>query len=274
MELYVTAIASGSNGNCYYIGNDREAVLIDAGISCRETEQRMKRLGLSMQKVKAIFISHEHTDHIRGVVRIAKKYQLPIYITPRTLNNTPIDLPPPHTIRLMPHVAVQKGSLSITAFPKKHDASDPQSFVITNGTTTVGVMTDIGAPCEQVIQHFSKCQAVFLETNYDDQMLAEGPYPYFLKRRVSSDTGHLSNQQALELFITHRAQNLSHLFLSHISKDNNHPDKVRDLFLNNAGNTEIVLTSRHHEIPVYTICSGKTVSRPRFIQQSLFEQEL
>ncbi len=271
MELYVTAIASGSNGNCYYIGNQQEAVLIDAGISCRETEQRMKRLGLSMQKVQAIFISHEHTDHIRGVVRIAKKYQLPVYITPRTLNNIPLDLPPANTIRLMPHVAVRKGNLSITAFPKKHDASDPQSFVITNGATTVGVMTDIGKPCEQVIQHFSQCQAVFLETNYDDLMLAEGPYPYYLKRRVSSDIGHLSNQQAYELFIRHRAANLSHIFLSHISKDNNRPEKVRDLFLSNAGDTEIILTSRHQETPVYTICSDKTISRPRFIQQNLFE---
>lgn len=272
MELYVTAIASGSNGNCYYIGNRKEAVLIDAGISCRETEQRMKRLELSMQKVKAIFISHEHTDHIRGVVRIAKKYQLPVYITPRTLNNAPIDLPPANMIRLVAHVAVHIGGLSITAFPKKHDASDPQSFTISNETTTVGVMTDIGVPCQQVTQHFSKCQAVFLETNYDDQMLAEGTYPYYLKRRVSSDVGHLSNQQAFELFTTHRAQNLSHVFLSHISKDNNHPDKVRDLFLTNAGNTDIILTSRYQETPVYTINSETTISKPRFIQQSLFEQ--
>src|SRR4051812_13654593 len=87
MSLYITSLNSGSNGNCYYIGNDTDAVLIDAGISCRETETRMKRLGLSIQKVRAIFISHEHSDHIRGVEVIAKKYSIPVYITPLTLRH-------------------------------------------------------------------------------------------------------------------------------------------------------------------------------------------
>jgi len=87
MSLYITSLNSGSNGNCYYVGNEHEAVLIDVGISCRETETRMKRLGLSMHKVKAIFVSHEHSDHIRGIAVLAKKYRLPVYITPLTLKN-------------------------------------------------------------------------------------------------------------------------------------------------------------------------------------------
>lgn len=274
MELYVTAIASGSNGNCYYVGNQREAVLIDAGISCRETEQRMKRLGLNIGMVKAVFISHEHTDHIRGIVRISKKYQLPVYITPRTLANMPIDLPPAHTLRLAPHTPIRIGDLSVTSFPKKHDAGDPQSFIVSDGSTTVGVMTDIGEPCEQVIRHFSQCQAVFLETNYDDQMLANGPYPYYLKRRVGGERGHLSNQQAFELFIRHRADDLSHLFLSHISKDNNYPEKARELFLTGAGETEIVLTSRYQETPVFTLRSKRGIPTPRYVQSDLFGHEI
>ena len=258
MSLEVTALNSGSNGNCFYIGNEREAVLIDAGISCREIERRMERLNLSMKKVKALFISHEHTDHVRGVRVLSKKYQLPVYSTPGTLKEAHLSYYNPLNLQLAPYEDIGIGNLIVTAFPKNHDAHDPQSFVVKHHDVCVGVFTDIGMPCEHVIKHFNCCHAIFLETNYDTQMLANGNYPYHLKRRISSHFGHLSNDQALELFCKHRPEFMSHVFLSHLSKENNDPEQVHNLFRAHADGVEIVLTSRDSEIPVYTINSVAT----------------
>lgn len=253
MSLFVTALNSGSNGNCFYIGNKHEAVLVDAGISCREIERRMERLGLSMKKVKALFISHEHVDHVRGVRVLSKKYQLPVYSVPGTLSDRHLAPESPLNSKLTPKEPIIIGALRVMAFPKNHDAHDPQSFVIQHKGVCVGVLTDIGTPCEQVIQHFKCCHAVFLETNYDKRMLETGRYPYHLKRRISSDYGHLSNQQALELFCMHRPAFMSHLFLSHLSNENNDPQLVHDLFQSHANGVKIILTSRIAEIPVYHI---------------------
>ena len=253
MSLSITSLNSGSNGNCYYIGNDREAVLVDAGISCRETEKRMKRLGLSMQRVKAIFVSHEHTDHIRGVPGIAKKYKLPVYITDATLRSGGLPLKPEQVAPFQAYEPVQIGSLAVTAFPKYHDASEPHSFIVSNGQVNIGVFTDIGAPCEHVIQHFRQCHAAFLETNYDEQLLEKGRYPLFLKNRIRGGQGHLSNNQALELFKAYRPPFMSHLLLSHLSAENNHPDLVHALFTEHAAGIEIVVAGRMAETAVYVV---------------------
>lgn len=269
MKLFVTSLNSGSSGNCYYVGNEKEAVLVDAGISCREIEQRMKRLELSMKKVKALFISHEHTDHIRGVRVLSKKYELPVYITRGTLQNANLDEANPFNVILTPQKPVTIGQLEITAFPKFHDARDPQSFVVRYKDLCVGVFTDIGSVCENVINYFKCCNAVFLEANYDEQLLKEGNYPYYLKRRISSDVGHLSNKQALDLFLTHKSDDLSHLFLSHLSEENNKPELVKELFEQQASGVEIVVASRTQEIPVYEIGHGNSRKREIFQQQTL-----
>lgn len=253
MALYITSLNSGSNGNCYYVGNESEAVLIDAGISCREVERRMLRLGLSMQNVKAIFISHEHSDHIRGLTILSKKYQLPVYITPATMQYGRLFLEDHLVTTFRGYEPVQIGDLSITAFPKFHDAAEPHSFVVSGNHVSIGVFTDIGAPCKHLIGHFKQCHAAFLEANYDEQMLAQGSYPYHLKRRITGGRGHLSNKQALELFTAHRPEFMSLLLLSHLSKDNNCPDVARNMFLPHAGKTQVFVASRYEETPVYAI---------------------
>ncbi|WP_342645694.1 MBL fold metallo-hydrolase [Mucilaginibacter sp. CSA2-8R] len=253
MALFITSLNSGSNGNCYYVGNQREAVLVDVGLSCRETEKRMLRLGLSMHKVKAIFISHEHSDHIKGLPLIAKKYQLPVYITPGTLKNGRLLLENHLVKPLRGYEPVQIGELTITAFPKFHDAAEPHSFIVSCQNVKVGVFTDIGCPCENLVSHFKQCHAAFLEANYDEKMLAQGNYPYHLKRRISGGYGHLSNRQALELFKTHKPDYMSHLLLAHLSKDNNCPDLARNMFIPYAGSTQVIVASRHEETPVYNI---------------------
>lgn len=272
MSLFVTSLNSGSNGNCFYIGNKKEAVLIDVGISCREIERRMARLNLSMATVKAVFISHEHTDHVRGIRTLAKKYQLPVYSTPGTLRESHLQPEYPHSYPLYPYREVVIGDLKIKSFPKNHDAHDPQSFVINHQAVQVGVFTDIGAACEHVINHFKNCHAIFLETNYDTEMLMNGRYPYYLKRRISSSVGHLSNEQAMELFCKYRSPHLTHLFLSHLSAENNDPLLVQNLFNSHANGVEVVLTSRTSEIPVYSIGPNETEAKTfQPIQLSMFQ---
>ncbi|MEO8762135.1 MAG: MBL fold metallo-hydrolase, partial [Bacteroidia bacterium] len=174
MSLYIASLNSGSNGNCYYIGNDTEAVLIDAGISCRETEKRMNRLGLAIEKVKAIFISHEHSDHINGLEVLSKKYQLPVYITEKTLQNSRLSLSEKLINSFTAHTPINIGKLCINSFPKRHDAIDAHSFTVVGNGVNIGILTDIGSVCKHVKESFSQCHAVFLEANYDEQMLDEG----------------------------------------------------------------------------------------------------
>jgi phosphoribosyl 1,2-cyclic phosphodiesterase len=263
MALSIASLNSGSNGNCYYIGNQREAVLIDAGISSRETDRRIKRLGLSPQKIKAIFITHEHGDHIRGIRSLVKKYKVPIYITRNTLEQGRIKLKEPFVRHFIPYQPVMIGNLSVTAFPKFHDASDPHSFIVTCNRVNVGIFTDIGRTCKDVIYNFRQCHAAFLEANYDEEMLDKGSYTYALKKRIRGGQGHLSNKEALKLFLEHRPPFMSHLFLSHLSQNNNHPEIVKNLFRPYAGKTEIIIASRFEETPLYDIdIKGGYVVRP------------
>ncbi|MEO6832098.1 MAG: MBL fold metallo-hydrolase, partial [Chitinophagaceae bacterium] len=178
MPLYIASLNSGSNGNCYYVGNENEAVFIDAGLSCRETERRMRGLNLDMEKVKAIFISHEHSDHITGMCGIAKKWKIPVYITPQTRANSRVPLPPEWALPFEAGQKIVIGTLQILAFEKYHDACHPHSFVVSDGSINIGVFTDLGKTCDKLEQHLSECHAAFLEANYDEAMLANGNYPY------------------------------------------------------------------------------------------------
>jgi phosphoribosyl 1,2-cyclic phosphodiesterase len=253
MSLFIASLNSGSNGNCYYIGNGDEAVFIDAGLSCKETEIRMKRLGLNMSRVKAIFISHEHSDHIQGASQIVSKYQIPVYVSETTMKEAGFWKIRKFTSHFTSQQPIQIGGLQITAFEKKHDACDPHSFVVSAGKTNIGVFTDIGAPCERLIHYFKQCHAAFLESNYDEEMLDKGRYPVYLKNRIRGGNGHLSNRQALDLYIRHRPTFMSHLLLSHLSKENNSPDLVESLFSGASPDTKVVIASRYRESAIYEI---------------------
>ncbi|MEJ7740406.1 MAG: MBL fold metallo-hydrolase [Chitinophagaceae bacterium] len=278
MSLYITSLNSGSNGNCYYIGNEREAILVDAGISCREIEKRMKRLGLCVEKIKAIFVSHEHSDHIAGIPVLAKKHQLPVYITEATQQHGRLLLNEHLVIRFRACEPIRVGGLLISAFPKFHDACDPHSFIVEYESVKVGIFTDIGFACDQVMLHFKQCHAAFLEANYDRDMLIQGSYPYYLKKRIMGGKGHLSNAQALQLVLAHKPSFMSHLMLSHLSKNNNCPKLVQEIFSQYAGKTKIFVASRYEETPVYYIDRENLPRTPmkmshaknRQIQLSLF----
>ena len=184
MPLFISSLNSGSNGNCYYVGTPAGAILIDAGLSCLETEKRMTRLGLSLPGIRAIFISHEHSDHIFGLASIVKKYRIPVYITETTLKGSKLRLDAAcvHLFRSFDPIII--GDLTILPFPKIHDARDPHSFVVSGHGVNVGVFTDIGRACEEVTRQFSSCHAAFLEANFDEALLEAGRYPWFLKNRI------------------------------------------------------------------------------------------
>lgn len=240
----ICALASGSNGNCYYIGNEQAAVLIDAGISCKQMLVRMADLGLDAGKVKAVFISHEHVDHIRGARVIAKKLNIPVYFTYGTWNHAHKSSKPVHHQFFQVNQAITINGMIIHAFSKQHDAGEPCSFRVELEGMSIGVMTDIGEACPQVISHLKQCDALFLESNYDEQLLWNGNYPWPLKKRVASALGHLSNDQALSLLMEHAGPQLKTVFLSHISAENNTPELAFETFRPLHNQMEVLLTSR------------------------------
>ena len=253
MSLYLASLNSGSNGNCYYVGNENDAIFVDAGISCRETERRMAQLGLDMLTVKGIFISHEHTDHTRGVEVISRKHRIPVYITGATHRNSRLWLDPNLQKTFEPGTPVQAGSLQIDPFPKWHDAAEPHSFTVSADGLTAGVFTDIGISCEYVSEYIGRCHAAFLEANYDDHMLETGPYPAYLKKRIRGAEGHLSNAQALDLFLSRRPPWMQLLILSHLSAENNRPELVRELFERNSNGVRIEIASRYGATGIFRI---------------------
>jgi phosphoribosyl 1,2-cyclic phosphodiesterase len=253
MSLYIASLNSGSNGNCYYVGSGQEAVLIDAGISCREIEKRMRRLKLDTAQVKAVFVSHEHGDHIHGVSALSKKHKIPVYITPATLRASNMEIEPSMTISFMDEKPVSIGEMVVTPLSKQHDAIDPYSFVISRHGVNVGVFTDIGHACTNVVHYFKQCHAAFLESNYDAMMLERGGYPAALKNRIRNGKGHLSNHQAAELFADHRPRHMRHLFLSHLSRNNNTPEAALQAFDAIQHSVEIIIASRYEETALYHV---------------------
>ncbi len=262
MSLFVASLNSGSNGNCYYIANQNEAILIDAGLSCRETERRMKRLGLSLDNIKAIFVTHEHSDHVYGIPSIHKKHRIPVYITTQTLLKAQLKKAEAYPFKSYEPISI--GNLTIRGFPVLHDARDPHNFIVSNETVNVGVFTDIGNLTEHVIHNFKQCHAAFLESNYDDELLETGRYPIALKNRIRNGYGHLSNVQAAKLFTEHKPSFMSHLFLGHLSRNNNSPKIVENLFKEIAGETEIVIASRYKETKLYAIHSNGSTTTSQY----------
>lgn len=251
--IEICAIASGSNGNCYYVGNQNEAVLVDAGISCKQIIQRMKDRNLNPLKVKSVFISHEHSDHISGARVFGNRMQVPVYLTSKTYYGAYKNMRPDYPRFFKAGETIEIGEFAVHTFLKNHDASEPCSFRIQYKGKNIGVFTDIGEPCENVTTHLQKCDGLFLETNYDEKMLWEGKYPFFLKQRVASGVGHLSNLQAFNLLEQHAGNNLKCVFLSHLSKENNTPETAYNSMFPFLGRFEIKLTSRYDAGEVYQL---------------------
>jgi phosphoribosyl 1,2-cyclic phosphodiesterase len=255
-SLRVCSLNSGSNANCYYVGNATDAVLIDAGLSARETIKRLQQRSLNEQAIRAILISHEHSDHIKGLPVLARQLNIPVYASAQTFRFLGLsDDAQQRTIQDALPLAI--GTLQIMPFQKFHDAAEPLSFVISCDGLHVGVFTDLGRACTNLIHYFKQCHAAFLESNYDADWLEKGPYPLHLKKRIRGGEGHLSNTEALALLETHYSEQLTHLWLSHLSQTNNHPDRVMELFRPFQEKLHVSVASRYESSAVFQIESER-----------------
>jgi phosphoribosyl 1,2-cyclic phosphodiesterase len=251
--IEICALASGSNGNCYYIGTTEDAVLIDAGLSLKQILNRMEARAIDPKKIRALFITHEHGDHIRGARVMGKKLDIPVYMTTGTYTSAFRTWKPVSYIPVTNNVPVEIGLFTIFPVLKNHDAAEPTSFRVEFNGYSVGVFTDIGSPCDNVREHLNKCHALFLEANYDPKLLKEGPYPYYLKVRIDSEVGHMSNNQAFDLLKEHAHPDLQCVFLSHLSAENNTPELAVNEFKPLENRFHIKLTDRFAASEIYRI---------------------
>ncbi|MHB1323306.1 MAG: MBL fold metallo-hydrolase [Coriobacteriia bacterium] len=248
MRLIV--LASGSSGNAALIESGGRAVLLDAGLSARETMRRIALAGAGDARIEAILLTHEHGDHVRGARVLARRLGVPVIGTSGTLHgaaNCLLDVPELVTVGRRDEFSL--AGMRITTFGTMHDACDPcgYSFKSRNGHR-VGIATDTGVMATEVTEALSGCHAIGLESNHDERMLAAGPYPPFLKRRIAGERGHLSNAAAAEALASLRWKGLAHVFALHLSEQNNTPESALAALSKTAGTKTALATVARNEI--------------------------
>lgn len=220
------SLGSGSKGNATVVEAGSTKVLVDCGFTIKETVKRLATLGLEPNQIDAILVTHEHADHLKGAMPFSRKFDLPVYMTPGTAKQGKIDFC--EALQLFScHQSFSIGDLDINPVPVPHDAREPCQFVFEYQSKVLGVLTDLGSLSSHVMAEYKECDALLLEANHDLDMLARGPYPPSLKRRVSGVWGHLNNHQSMDLLETVNQSRLKQLVLGHISEKNNRVDLVQ-----------------------------------------------
>ncbi len=222
-------IASGSSGNCLYAGNGESHILIDAGVSCKRIIEGLKTFELTGNDIQGILVTHEHTDHVSGLGVLSRKFHIPIYGTEKTIKRI-LDMENLGKLdrELFQIIEAGKtfdiGNMSIESFSISHDAADPVSYVIHESNKKIGMVTDLGFYDDRIVDYLKSSDLLYVEANHDIHMLQAGPYPYYLKRRILGDQGHLCNEKAAELVVELTHDRLKNVILGHLSKENNYPD--------------------------------------------------
>jgi phosphoribosyl 1,2-cyclic phosphodiesterase len=255
MGLSFCSLSSGSSGNCYYIGNVQKGILIDAGISSSAIRRYLRELDIPLQSIMGVLVSHNHIDHIRGLRLLAVKNNLPVYTTQKIKESILVQGNDSlrYLIREIPLLnTFDLAGFEIEAFPVCHDAPETIGFHVCCGDRKITIATDLGHICEVSASYIRKSDFIVIESNYDEEMLRNGGYPYFLKSRIASDHGHLGNRQTSEFLAENFTENISHICLAHLSRNNNTPFKAletieqtfseRGIFLN--GKTRITVLDR------------------------------
>ena len=223
------SLASGSSGNCYYFGTDKYGILLDAGIGIRTIKKVLKEKGIDFSKIIAVLVTHDHADHIKTVGCLGEKHNIPIYSTEMVHkgieNSRYVEERLYQSKRVIEkEVPFQIKDFNITAFGVPHDSTDNVGYHIEYGEHRFTVATDVGHITDTISKYICMSNLLVLESNYDEEMLKFGSYPSFLKERVSCSTGHLSNRDAAEYLATHYTPKLQHVWLCHLSRENNHPE--------------------------------------------------
>ncbi|TAN83799.1 MAG: MBL fold metallo-hydrolase [Gallionella sp.] len=216
------SLGSGSEGNALLVAAGQTQVLMDCGFGLQDTLSRLARLGVSAEQLSGIVVTHEHGDHIGGLARLARKFDLPVWLTHGTLRSRPkafANIARLHEIS--PHHTFAIGDIEILPYPVPHDAAEPVQFVFSDGARRLGVLTDTGCSTAHIEATLNGCHALVLECNHDSGMLMNGDYPYSLKRRVGGRFGHLNNQDAAGILGRLDVSRLQHLIAAHLSRKNN-----------------------------------------------------
>lgn len=220
------SVASGSSGNCHFVSEGSTKILIDAGLSGKKIEKNLMEHQEDLKDIKAIFVSHEHLDHIKGVGILSRRYDIPIYATQGTWDGMEktvgsIADKNRHIIQTSGDFSI--GDLQLSSFAVSHDALEPCGFVVTNGKTKIAIATDLGYVSDEVGRALMNSDLAIVESNYDDELLKYSSYPYALKTRIRSDSGHLSNIDAGKLATALVKSGITNIALAHLSKENNRP---------------------------------------------------
>ena len=229
MSLRFALLGSGSRGNALLVETPAVRVLLDCGFAAREVEARLASLDVDPSSLTGILVTHEHGDHIRGVGAMARRYRLPVWMTPGTFHAARYGALPDLQLIDCHAGRWSIGDLAVTPYPVPHDSREPCQFVFTSGNQSLGVLTDVGHITPHIIEMLQGCDSLVLEFNHDLDMLAKGPYPRALQARVGGSHGHLNNGQALRLLSQLPYTRLRHLVASHISEQNNSPQLVTSL---------------------------------------------
>jgi phosphoribosyl 1,2-cyclic phosphodiesterase len=244
--LKLCVLASGSSGNCIFIGNGSTRILIDAGISARQTAVRLAEIGERVEDLDAICVSHEHGDHVAGIRVLHRKYGIPVYANAGTLDA--LNVSRKHDgvgyCQFTTGAPFCVGGLAIEPFSVPHDAYEPVGFVVRSGDLSAGIATDMGVVTHLVREKLRRCQVVVLEANHDEALLHAAERPWRLKQRINGNQGHLSNRAAAILAAEMAGGCLQHLFLAHLSSDCNSPHHARaacEMLLADAGHTHVTV---------------------------------
>ncbi len=235
MGVSVAVLASGSNGNTAVVQTSKTKILVDAGISCRETYKRLKALDEDPRSLSAILITHEHSDHVYGLWTLAKKLKVPVFMTgathlmwARALRDENGVRPALERLEIFASgKRFQVGDIEVTPFTIPHDAADPVGFTFRAEGVKIGFATDLGYLPASVRDHLRRCEVLVMESNHDVEMLRVGPYPWSVKQRVMSRVGHLSNDALAEFFTSDYDGEAAYVVLAHLSEHNNHPEIAR-----------------------------------------------
>lgn len=245
-KLRFQSFGSGSSGNCYFIGNGTNGILIDAGIGVRTIRKNLKEIGLDFENIWGVFVTHDHADHIKAVGPIGEKHLVPIYSTRKVhegIQRSYCVTEKLYSSRkfIEKHEIITVGDFKVTAFPVSHDSTDSIGYTVEYKEKRFTFATDLGHVSEEAAFHLKQADYMVLEANYDEQLLMKGPYPPHLKQRIIANTGHLSNDQAGLFLAENYNERTKYIFLCHLSKENNLPELAYTTIQNHLESNQIMV---------------------------------